>query len=1026
MKAASENIGIAEQPADAARRRRFDPRRITEGEPFFPLFVLFGLNAVEELDRTAFAVLLPEIRDHFGLSNEGIFTVVALSLPISVLLGIPIAYHADRRNRTRLAAGGAAVWAGFTFLTGLATNLVMLTVVRAGSVLGKAVNDPTHNSLLPDYYPLRMRAKVFSAYRGAVSVGLVVGPLGAGALAHFFGWRAPFLVFVIPSLVFALLALRLPEPVRGNMDRRQHGAEEDLVNTAERPGSFSESWRHVFAIPTLRRVFIAIPFLAAAIIGLAGLFSVFYEDVFGLGNFERGVLLAGEEPFQIVGFIVATPYIQRLLVRDPGKVLGLLAYGAVGVAFFLVCQALAPTLWMAVGFGWARAVVGAVVTPGIAAVLSLVIPPKVRALGFTTFSLFVLLGVPVLPVLGAVGDEFGVRVALIAVVPLFLVGAFLLASAGSTVAADMRRVQAATTVQAEARHARLKGDPKILLCRGLDVSYGQTQVLFGVDFSVDDGEIVALLGTNGAGKSTLLNTIAGLVEPRAGAIVYDGHDITMADAGTTTAEGIVLVPGGKGVFPTLTVAENIELAGWLYRKAPEELARSVEQVLTYFPVLRERWDQRAGNLSGGEQQMLTLGQAFIARPKLLMIDELSLGLAPVIVEQLLGIVRAIHAQGTTVILVEQSVNVAITLADRAVFMEKGEVRFDGATTELLERPDILRGVFLHGAAARTGEASGTTTTRAARTRRRPRFDERCEHCGHEHPLALETEGLAVSFGGIQAVRGVDLTVHQGQIVGLIGPNGAGKTTIFDLVSGYVRPTAGRVLLEGKDVTALPPDARAWQGLGRSFQDARLFPAMTVRQAISVALERHVTTRDPVAAMLLSPATRQSERAVAVEVDRLIELLNLQAFADKFVGELSTGSRRVVDIACTLAHQPTVLLLDEPSSGIAQRETEALGPLLLDIRDRTGAALVVVEHDMPLITAISDQLVALETGQVVARGEPQAVIEDPRVIEGYLGGDVAVINRSGDLAVAATATAATTGGDGSRRRARPAARRRRSE
>ncbi len=193
---------------------------------------------------------------------------------------------------------------------------------------------------------------------------------------------------------------------------------------------------------------------------------------------------------------------------------------------------------------------------------------------------------------------------------------------------------------------------------------------------------------------------------------------------------------------------------------------------------------------------------------------------------------------------------------------------------------------------------------------------------------------------------------------------------------------------------MSPDARATLGLGRSFQDARLFPSLTVRETLAVALERHIATKDPLAAALGSPATRASERHVAERVDELLEMMNLGAFANKCVGELSTGSRRVVDLACVVAHQPTVLLLDEPSSGIAQRETEALGPLLLEIRERTGAALVVIEHDMPLIQGISDRLLALELGAVVVEGPPHEVIEHPRVVEAYLGGSDAVTNRSG--------------------------------
>ncbi|MBV8960624.1 MAG: ATP-binding cassette domain-containing protein, partial [Actinobacteria bacterium] len=173
----------------------------------------------------------------------------------------------------------------------------------------------------------------------------------------------------------------------------------------------------------------------------------------------------------------------------------------------------------------------------------------------------------------------------------------------------------------------------ILEVNDLDVSYGKTQVLFGVDFHVEEGEIVALLGTNGAGKSTLLSAISGLLEPGRGRISFEGRDITKWDANKTVAGGIVYMPGGKGVFPTLTVDENLSLAGWLFRREQEYLAGAMAQVMEYFPILRERGPQKAGNLSGGEQQMLTLAQAFIARPRLLMIDELSLGLAPVIVEQ---------------------------------------------------------------------------------------------------------------------------------------------------------------------------------------------------------------------------------------------------------------------------------------------------------------------------------------------------------------------------------------------------------
>jgi branched-chain amino acid transport system ATP-binding protein len=338
-----------------------------------------------------------------------------------------------------------------------------------------------------------------------------------------------------------------------------------------------------------------------------------------------------------------------------------------------------------------------------------------------------------------------------------------------------------------------------------------------------------------------------------------------------------------------------------------------------------------------------------------------------------------------VILVEQSVNVALTLATRAYFMEKGQVRFEGATADLLHRDDVLRSVFLDRAnksfgdsepKARTRSRSATSATAAAT--RRP---------------VLEVHGLTKTFGGINAVSDVAFTVHEDEILGLIGPNGAGKTTIFDMISGHLPSNAGRIVLEGQDITGWAPEKRASLGLGRSFQDARIFPSLTVAENIAIGLERHIEVRDHLSSLFSTPAMRESEADVAFTVDDLIDLMGLGAFRDKFVSELSTGSRRIVDLAMSIAHDPTVLLLDEPSSGIAQRETEALGPLLKRIREEAGCALLIIEHDMPLITSLSDSIVALDLGRVLTQGTPEQVLADERVVNAYLGNDPATINRS---------------------------------
>jgi ABC-type branched-subunit amino acid transport system ATPase component len=254
------------------------------------------------------------------------------------------------------------------------------------------------------------------------------------------------------------------------------------------------------------------------------------------------------------------------------------------------------------------------------------------------------------------------------------------------------------------------------------------------------------------------------------------------------------------------------------------------------------------------------------------------------------------------------------------------------------------------------------------------------------------------FGGVTALNDVSFRVRRAEILGFIGPNGAGKTTLFDVICGFLPADGGTIRLEtdrgSYDLTRKSAQARAKLGLGRSFQDGRLFPALTVQETIAVALETHVKSRSPLSAALHLPNVWVSERRVRNRVDELIDVVGLSAFRDKFVHELSTGSRRIVDLACVLAHEPTVLLLDEPSSGIAQREAEALAPLLTRVRDTLGATLLVIEHDLPLLTSIADRMIALDLGEVIAQGEPADVVRHPAVIASYLGTTESTVARSG--------------------------------
>jgi ABC-type branched-subunit amino acid transport system ATPase component len=236
----------------------------------------------------------------------------------------------------------------------------------------------------------------------------------------------------------------------------------------------------------------------------------------------------------------------------------------------------------------------------------------------------------------------------------------------------------------------------LLEVRDVDFSYGPLQVLFGVNLDVARGEVLALLGTNGAGKSTLLRAISGLGRVDRGSIVLDGEDITRADPGQRVRRGVIQMPGGRAVFPDLSVAENLYAAAYTFIWDRPKVADRMRGALEVFPVLGDRLDQPASTLSGGEQQMLGLASTLMLDPTILLIDELSLGLAPIVVEQLLEVVARLRSTGLTIVIVEQSVNVALAVADRAVFMEKGEVRFEGAAVDLLERDDLMRAVFLGG------------------------------------------------------------------------------------------------------------------------------------------------------------------------------------------------------------------------------------------------------------------------------------------------------------------------------------------
>lgn len=427
-------------------RRQIDewrPSAVTLGAPVFPLFVLFGLNAVDELDRSVFAVLLPDIRDHFGMSDSGALVLVALTTVAVLLIEVPLSFYCDRRNRVKIATVGAAMWALFAFGTGFSISVAMLAAMRIGAGSGRAVVTPTHPSLLSDWYPPEARVKVFSAHRQANSVGQILGPAIGGLLAVWFGWRAPFFVFAVPTLIFVLLALRLREPVRGALERRAAGGDALQEATEDTPERVWATMKVLARVRTLRRIWWSVPFLGIALFGIPNLLSLVYEDVFGLDAGQRGLIAAGVEPLQIVGVFVGIPIVAKISMREPTFLLRFIAFVAVLDATLIAGLAYAPNVASAIAMHAIVAGTIGTLAPAFFAMLSLVSPPRCRSAAFSTISVFAIPGIALfLPLIGRISDAMGVQASMLTLVPVALAAGFILSSAKRFLVEDILAVQA--------------------------------------------------------------------------------------------------------------------------------------------------------------------------------------------------------------------------------------------------------------------------------------------------------------------------------------------------------------------------------------------------------------------------------------------------------------------------------------------------------------------------------------------------------------------------------------------------------
>jgi ABC-type branched-subunit amino acid transport system ATPase component/sugar phosphate permease len=667
------------------------------------LGILVAFGIADEFPRVAMLVLLPDIQRSFGVSDTAVLGVSGLFGLVLVLAALPFGWFGDRYNRLRIIAAGALIWGSCSALMGLSTSLFVMALFVIGTGVGQASRIPNSQSLLADGYPIQARNTVFAIDSAARPFGQFVGPFLAGGIAGIAGgvdgWRWPFYVFAVPPILLAVAAVFVEHPTRGRFEQQEVLGELLAADAGSPPISLSAAFQRLKKVQTFYYLVVGLGVMGFGLFAAPGLLSLLLENEYGYGASTRGWILGVGWLPAVFAVPVAGRIGDRLFRRAPERVLRLAGILIAGYGlFFTVALRFHQPAVLVVLYAIANACQAsafALTGPTIASV----VPYRMRTMAFSLVGLYLTLigGVGGNLLGGSMSDEFGQRTALTVLLPPAIgLGAALVIYGSRFVRRDISLV-VVELEEERAERDRMLRDPTanaVLQVRNLDFSYGPVQVLFDCNLDLAEGEALALLGNNGAGKSTLLRAISGLGMVDRGVVRLRGRTITFAPAEWRVEQGIVMVRGGAGVFPGLSIEENLELFATTLRIDRDEFERRRGRIFEVFPVLQTRLEQKAGSLSGGQRQMLALAFALLHDPDVLIIDELSLGLAPVVVQELIGVVERLKAQGQTMIIVEQSLNIALTLCDRAVFMEKGRVRFEGPTAELAERDDIVHAVFL--------------------------------------------------------------------------------------------------------------------------------------------------------------------------------------------------------------------------------------------------------------------------------------------------------------------------------------------